>query len=127
MKGGGRGNLKPNTNCNLSSWVNGCEPGWACSVGDNSVDLDLNKMPHRILECEPCCEGFFCPRGLTCMIPCPLGAFCPLSTLNSETGTIINLLQGRQIIVAVEQKFGLMFGVLLKFFVHQDITVQLLH
>ncbi|KAM3399187.1 ABC transporter G family member 28 [Capsicum galapagoense] len=86
MKGGGRGNLKPNTNCNLSSWVNGCEPGWACSVGDNSVDLDLNKMPHRILECEPCCEGFFCPRGLTCMIPCPLGAFCPLSTLNSETG-----------------------------------------
>ncbi|GMH39179.1 hypothetical protein BSKO_07077 [Bryopsis sp. KO-2023] len=24
----------------------------------------------------PCCDGFFCPRMLTCMIPCPLGAHC---------------------------------------------------
>ena len=24
-----------------------------------------------------CCEGFFCPAELTCMIPCPIGAYCP--------------------------------------------------
>lgn len=65
----GRGNLKPNTNCNLSSWAPGCEPGWACSVGDNLVRLkDAKEMPPRIVDCQPCCEGFFCPRGLTCMI-----------------------------------------------------------
>ncbi|XP_055836085.1 ABC transporter G family member 28 [Solanum dulcamara] len=86
-QGGGRGNLKPNKNCNLSSWAPGCEPGWACSVGDNLVRLkDAKEMPPRILDCQPCCEGFFCPRGLTCMIPCPLGAYCPLSDLNDDSG-----------------------------------------
>jgi ABC-type multidrug transport system ATPase subunit len=25
----------------------------------------------------PCCEGYFCPPSLTCMMPCPLGAYCP--------------------------------------------------
>ncbi|XVE59068.1 hypothetical protein DITRI_Ditri05aG0015100 [Diplodiscus trichospermus] len=80
--------LKPNKNCNLSSWVSGCEPGWACSVGQNKkVDLKNSKdMPVRVETCVPCCEGFFCPRGITCMIPCPLGAYCPLSTLNKTTG-----------------------------------------
>lgn len=24
-----------------------------------------------------CCPGYFCPPMLTCMMPCPLGAFCP--------------------------------------------------
>ncbi|CAN4120267.1 unnamed protein product [Withania somnifera] len=86
-KGGGRGNLKPNKNCNLTSWASGCEPGWACSVGDNPVHLkDSKEMPPRIIDCQPCCEGFFCPRGLTCMIPCPLGAYCPVSKLNTDTG-----------------------------------------
>ncbi|XP_016505218.2 ABC transporter G family member 28-like [Nicotiana tabacum] len=87
-QGAGRGNLKPNKNCNLVSWASGCEPGWACSVGkDMQVDLKNSKeMPPRILDCQPCCEGFFCPRGLTCMIPCPLGAYCPLSKLNNDTG-----------------------------------------
>ncbi|KAK3153821.1 hypothetical protein QOZ80_2BG0181680 [Eleusine coracana subsp. coracana] len=33
-----------------------------------------------------CSQGFFCPRGLTCMMPCPLGAYCPLGTLNDTTG-----------------------------------------
>lgn len=62
--------VKPNMNCNLSSWVPGCEPGWACSVGkDVQVDLkNSNEIPSRTLECQPCCEGFFCPHGLTCMI-----------------------------------------------------------
>ncbi|XP_042476008.1 ABC transporter G family member 28-like isoform X2 [Macadamia integrifolia] len=80
--------LKPNKNCNLTSWLPGCEPGWACSVGsDQKVDLKNSKdMPRRSVNCKPCCEGFFCPRGITCMIPCPLGAYCPLAKLNKTTG-----------------------------------------
>ncbi|KAF5194393.1 Abc transporter g family member, partial [Thalictrum thalictroides] len=80
--------LKPNKNCNLTSWVPGCEPGWACSVPQNQkVDLKNSYiMPARTRDCQPCCEGFFCPYGLTCMIPCPLGAYCPLAKLNKTTG-----------------------------------------
>ncbi|XP_028788964.1 ABC transporter G family member 24-like [Neltuma alba] len=80
--------LKPNQNCNLTSWVSGCEPGWACSVGpQQNVDLQNSKeMPARTTNCQACCEGFFCPQGLTCMIPCPLGSHCPLARLNETTG-----------------------------------------
>lgn len=62
--------LKPNKNCNLTSWVSGCEPGWACSAGANEkVDLkNVKQMPARTFDCSPCCEGFFCPHGITCMI-----------------------------------------------------------
>ncbi|TKY52970.1 putative white-brown complex-like protein 30 [Spatholobus suberectus] len=79
--------VKPNKNCNLTSWVSGCEPGWSCSAG-KSVDLkkDVKDIPFRTNNCQPCCEGFFCPQGLTCMIPCPLGSYCPLAKLNNETG-----------------------------------------
>ncbi|KAI7983970.1 ABC transporter G family member 28 [Camellia lanceoleosa] len=71
--------LKPNRNCNLTSWVPGCEPGWSCSVGKGKkVDLKSSKeVPDRTLNCLPCCEGFFCPHGITCAIPCPLGSYCP--------------------------------------------------
>ncbi|ESQ30078.1 hypothetical protein EUTSA_v10011194mg [Eutrema salsugineum] len=82
------GYLQPNENCNLTSWVSGCEPGWACSVVDQTEQVDLQnskEFPVRTRNCMPCCEGFFCPRGLTCMIPCPLGAHCPLATLNKKT------------------------------------------
>ncbi|XP_062172660.1 ABC transporter G family member 28 [Alnus glutinosa] len=79
--------LKPNKNCNLSSWVAGCEPGWACSAGSHKVDLKNSKdIPVRTTNCAACCEGFFCPNGITCMIPCPLGAYCPLAKLNRNTG-----------------------------------------
>ncbi|GMI80600.1 ATP-binding cassette G24 [Hibiscus trionum] len=80
--------LRPNKNCNLTSWVSGCEPGWACRVGqDERVDIENSKIiPSRTLDCQPCCAGFFCPRGLTCMIPCPLGSHCPSATLNTQTG-----------------------------------------
>ena len=62
--------LKLNKNCNLTSWVSGCEPGWACSVGPNKkVDLkNVQDLPDRTTDCTTCCEGFFCPHGLTCMI-----------------------------------------------------------
>ncbi|XVE68841.1 hypothetical protein DITRI_Ditri09bG0102200 [Diplodiscus trichospermus] len=80
--------LRPNKNCNLTSWVSGCEPGWACSSGPNQqVDLENSQViPARTHDCQPCCEGFFCPRGLTCMIPCPLGSHCPAAKLNNATG-----------------------------------------
>lgn len=62
--------LKANRNCNLTSWVPGCEPGWACSTDpDQNPDLrDSREIPARTVACQPCCEGFFCPHGLTCMI-----------------------------------------------------------
>uniref|UniRef100_A0ACD5ZBB0 Uncharacterized protein n=1 Tax=Avena sativa TaxID=4498 RepID=A0ACD5ZBB0_AVESA len=79
--------IRPNKNCNLSSWIDGCEPGWACSAGDQKVDLkDSKDIPYRGDDCKACCAGFFCPYALTCMIPCPLGAYCPQSTLNKTTG-----------------------------------------
>ncbi|KAK4776637.1 hypothetical protein SAY86_005325 [Trapa natans] len=78
--------LKPNRNCNLTTWNPGCEPGWACSVGTQQVDLSRADMPERTGNCSTCCEGFFCPYGLACMIPCPLGSYCPLATLNATNG-----------------------------------------
>lgn len=83
------GKSKSNRNCNLTKWSSGCEPGWACAVPANqNFDLqDSKEIPPRTDDCNPCCEGFFCPRGLTCMIPCPLGSYCPLATLNQSTGT----------------------------------------
>lgn len=61
--------VEPNMNCNLTSWVSGCEPGWGCAVGQNKkVDLQGSDVPYRTHDCRPCCEGFFCPVGMTCMI-----------------------------------------------------------
>ncbi|XP_010553364.1 PREDICTED: putative white-brown complex homolog protein 30 [Tarenaya hassleriana] len=80
--------VKPNINCNLAKWVSGCEPGWGCMADDNKkFNLnDVKALPSRTRDCQPCCEGFFCPQGLSCMIPCPLGAYCPLAKLNKTTG-----------------------------------------
>ncbi|XP_039140123.1 ABC transporter G family member 28-like isoform X2 [Dioscorea cayenensis subsp. rotundata] len=83
--GGGSNFLKPNKNCNLTSWVPGCEPGWACGLSPHTAQ-DSKDIPERDLDCRPCCEGFFCPRGLTCMIPCPLGSYCPTAELNKISG-----------------------------------------
>ncbi|KAG0502355.1 hypothetical protein HPP92_002427 [Vanilla planifolia] len=80
---GGKSNfLRPNRNCNITSWASGCEPGWACSFGENNkVRLnDASNIPSRTQDCAPCCEGFFCPHA------CPLGAYCPRAILNSTTG-----------------------------------------
>ncbi|KAG6604411.1 putative white-brown complex-like protein 30, partial [Cucurbita argyrosperma subsp. sororia] len=59
---------------------------WSCSVGKVKVDLKSTKFPSRTEDCQSCCEGFFCPQGLTCMIPCPLGSYCPFAKLNKTTG-----------------------------------------
>ncbi|KAK6136188.1 hypothetical protein DH2020_030079 [Rehmannia glutinosa] len=63
--------LRPNRNCNSSRWVNGCEPGWACSTDDTEEQVDLKNsrdIPARGLDCA-----------------CPLGSYCPLATLNENT------------------------------------------
>ena len=62
--------LKPNKNCNLTAWIDGCEPGWACRVvgEEKAVMNDTVNIPNRSENCQPCCAGFFCPKGITCMI-----------------------------------------------------------
>lgn len=71
-----------NVNCNESKWSQGCEDGWSTSLQVSVAqiyDLYINTsfIPMRNdTSMLPCCGGFFCPRGLSCMIPCPLGAQC---------------------------------------------------
>ncbi|RLM64591.1 ABC transporter G family member 28-like [Panicum miliaceum] len=81
-------NLKTNINCNISSWGKGCDPGWACATDPvpDPRKHDSNNIPLRRRNCQACCEGFFCARGLTCMLPCPLGSYCPRATANETTG-----------------------------------------
>ena len=63
---GSRSISRISKNCNRNSWALGCQPGWACmSLSDESSD---ESVPSRTLNCRPCCPGFFCPSGLTCMI-----------------------------------------------------------
>ncbi|XP_075483923.1 ABC transporter G family member 24-like [Primulina tabacum] len=83
----GWNHIKPNRNCNSTHWVAGCEPGWACSTGsDEHTDFkNIHQIPERQSDCQSCCEGFFCPYGVTCMMPCPLGSYCPLATFNPST------------------------------------------
>ncbi|GAB2285067.1 ABC transporter G member 28 [Dionaea muscipula] len=90
--------IKPNKNCNSTSWLSGCEPGWACTVGEeNAVDLKNSKeLPDRTIYCQSCCEGFFCPRGLTCMIRCLLAyallpAECCAASLSEYIVQSLNL------------------------------------
>ncbi|KAI8555384.1 hypothetical protein RHMOL_Rhmol05G0170400 [Rhododendron molle] len=52
---GGASGVLLNKYCNLTSWVPGCKPGWACSV------------------------------NLTVQEACPLGSYYPLATLNEAT------------------------------------------
>ncbi|KAG0575427.1 hypothetical protein KC19_5G003000 [Ceratodon purpureus] len=76
---------KPNLNCNSSSWNSACEAGWAAQkLTPGGLNSDI--VPVRIFFRKTCCDGFFCPRGLTCMMPCPLGAYCPQATHNETTG-----------------------------------------
>uniref|UniRef100_A0A9I9DLG7 ABC transporter domain-containing protein n=1 Tax=Cucumis melo TaxID=3656 RepID=A0A9I9DLG7_CUCME len=101
--------LKLNKNCNLTSWASGCEPGWACSVGpDEHVDLSNSlQIPSRVQDCQACCEGFFCPQGLTCMIH-----------------TFTNYRRGGPTIPVEEQICGLMLIVVVKCSVPRDHFVQ---
>lgn len=57
----------PNINCNATSWPQACEAGWAGRATGN-ITLQSDFVPTRNLDPLPCCAGFFCPRGLSCMI-----------------------------------------------------------
>ncbi|CAO2816451.1 unnamed protein product [Amaranthus hypochondriacus] len=88
---GGNGGLQieTNRNCNSTSWVSGCEPGWACNIGSMegfSFQNTTKAIPPRTSDCRPCCAGFFCPQGLACMMPCPMGSYCAQATYNTTTG-----------------------------------------
>lgn len=61
-----RKSVRVSPNCNQDSWALGCQPGWACSTPDDKAPDE--SIPPRALNCRPCCPGFFCPRGLTCMM-----------------------------------------------------------
>nr|CAD1835973.1 unnamed protein product [Ananas comosus var. bracteatus] len=51
--------LKPNKNCNSTSWVSGCEPGWACAVGPDQTPASAagggvaRYFPSRTQSCAP--------------------------------------------------------------------------
>ncbi|KAL3693457.1 hypothetical protein R1sor_007108 [Riccia sorocarpa] len=78
----------PNSNCNHESWTAACEPGWSGVLDANVSDsAPVDVIPMRVADPQPCCPGFFCPRGLTCMMPCPLGAYCPMATFNETTAS----------------------------------------
>jgi hypothetical protein len=57
--------------CTAGSASAACAPGF--------FDAKLHNRPAAAVEEAPhaCCEGYFCPSMLTCMIPCPLGGYCP--------------------------------------------------
>ncbi|CAI9273407.1 unnamed protein product [Lactuca saligna] len=76
------------TAAELKFYFGGFFSGWACATSStDDVDMeDSQNIPARTLNCQPCCEGFFCPNGLTCMIPCPLGSHCPTATLDRASG-----------------------------------------
>lgn len=49
----------------------------ACSPGFFDACLENRPAALAPQQAHACCEGFFCPPELTCMMPCPLGSYCP--------------------------------------------------
>ena len=52
-----------------------CAPGFFDAA--NPVPQWVNGSSEQTSGAQACCPGYFCPPMLTCMLPCPLGAFCP--------------------------------------------------
>ncbi|KAL6650421.1 hypothetical protein ACP70R_009346 [Stipagrostis hirtigluma subsp. patula] len=44
--------LKTTLNYNQSTWVLGCEPGWACSIGPNLFPSHGDTIPPRSTNCQ---------------------------------------------------------------------------
>ncbi|PSC68046.1 ABC transporter G family member 28-like [Micractinium conductrix] len=59
--------------CSAAAGQPACSPGFFDANLDNRPGAGAPQQPHA------CCAGFFCPSELTCMIPCPMGSFCPLA------------------------------------------------
>ncbi|KDD74144.1 hypothetical protein H632_c1535p0, partial [Helicosporidium sp. ATCC 50920] len=51
----------------------------ACAPGFFDARLGNRRpgRPRNPPEPHACCAGYFCPSQLTCMMPCPRGAYCP--------------------------------------------------
>eukprot|EP00803_Ostreobium_quekettii_P010678 evm.model.scf_562.5 EVM.evm.TU.scf_562.5 scf_562:63542-73807(+) len=55
----------PNSNACLEGSTLECSSGFFDAAPDGARP-----------DPRPCCDGFFCPAGFKCMLPCPLGATC---------------------------------------------------
>ncbi|XP_057426553.1 putative white-brown complex homolog protein 30 isoform X2 [Lotus japonicus] len=86
---------KPNKNCNLTSWVSGCEPGWSCSAAcPLGSYCPMAKLNHTTGTCDP--YSYQIPQGETnhtcgsadiwsgvvnnSDIFCSPGSYCPTTT-----------------------------------------------
>ena len=64
-----------NVNCNADSYLVACNPGFASSLDSAAATKNYTvppkypqDIPRRFDDYAPCCPGFFCPKGLACMI-----------------------------------------------------------
>jgi hypothetical protein len=77
-------------NCNLTNWSQGCEDGWARAVQNltsmSELYQNVETIPQRSGDPYSCCGGFFCPRGLSCMIR----ECSPYRSVYHESSTYMN-------------------------------------
>jgi hypothetical protein len=64
-----------NVNCNADTYAVACNPGFASSLDSAAATQNYTvppkypqDIPRRFDDYAPCCAGFFCPKGLACMI-----------------------------------------------------------
>eukprot|EP01042_Synura_sphagnicola_P010812 gene10812-13849_t len=60
------------------------DPGYDNTVDPATVTADAELGSTTTFHC---CPGFYCPAQMTCLLPCPLGTFCPAPdyTQNEDT------------------------------------------
>ena len=64
----------PNTlHCPEGLTTDECTPGFFDGATPSQFANGTAELP----EAHACCPGYFCPPMLTCMMPCPLGSYCP--------------------------------------------------
>ena len=67
--------LPPSSFCPATAHVGNGGTFSSCSPG--FFGLRDGGMSPQNSSFAACCPGFFCPQNLTCMLPCPVGSFCP--------------------------------------------------
>lgn len=65
--------LPSNMWCDVGSEASSCAPGFFQTLAPDVKD----PTAPAVTQPHACCPGYFCPAMLTCMIPCPLGSYCP--------------------------------------------------
>lgn len=63
-----------NERCRVGKEDPACAPGF---FGDRRQPNISTGYEDSTSVAHSCCPGYFCPLMLTCMMPCPLGAYCP--------------------------------------------------